>query len=315
MMLKRIVASWLLVALALGPTVSLEAQVTADADLEKGVLQVQSGDFEAALITLDGVVRRLAGQRGAASALARGQVYLGMAYLGLDQEPAARARFQDAWRADTGMKPSATEFPPRVLRLLEEARKQVLSASAAKTTPEPQPSPPPTAEAAGSSATAPKKSGSKLPLILLGAGAAAAGIAVAAGGGGSSGAKAPTATPATPATPAPPQVLVQTSWTGLAQSANRAFDFSTPAAGTLRITVNWTFTTSDVDVYLTTPTCTTSFSPSGICTVLASAELFAKPEVINTSVSSGGNYRVIVRYFDGTSATESGTVEVLYTRQ
>lgn len=313
MMLKRIVASWLLVALALGPPVALEAQATADADLEKGILQVQSGDFEAALITLDGVVRRLAGQRGAASDLARGHVYLGMAYLGLDQEPAARARFQDAWRADKGMKPSASEFPPRVLRLLEEARKEALSSSAAKSTAEPLASPQPTAEAAaGSSATAPKKGGSKLPLILLGAAGVIGGVAVAAGGGKAS---TTSTSPVSTATPALPQVLVQSSWTGLAQSANRAFDFSAPAAGTLRITVNWTFTTSDIDIYLTTPTCTTASSPEGVCTVFASAALFAKPEVINTSVSSGGNYRVVVRYFDGISATESGTVEVLYTRQ
>lgn len=180
-MVKRIVASWLLLALALGPPVSLEAQATADAELEKGVLQVQSGDFEAALITLDGAVRRLAGQRGATGDLARTHVYLGMAYLGLDQEKAARERFQDAWRVDNGMKPSASEFPPRVLRLLEEARKEVLSPSAAKTTPEPQASPQPTAKGgADSSATAPKKGGSKLPLVLVGVAAVGGGVALAA---------------------------------------------------------------------------------------------------------------------------------------
>lgn len=177
MMVKRIVASWLLAALALGPPVSLEAQAT-DADLAKGILQVQSGDFEAALTTLDAVVRRLAGQRGATSDLARADVYLGMAYLGLEQEPAARARFQDAWRADKGMKPSASEFPPRILRLLEEARKEVLSASPARTTPEPQPSPQPAA-GADSSATAPKKGRSKLPLVLVGVAAVGGGLALA----------------------------------------------------------------------------------------------------------------------------------------
>jgi hypothetical protein len=150
-----------------------------DPDLEEGVRQAQEGEYDRAVVTLDGVVRRLRQGGGTAAALSRAQVYLGVAYLGLNQEQAARTSFEAALRTQPSLALSPDEYPPRVVRVFEDVRRS--SAAAA----------PPKAPAAA----AKEKGGSRKPLILLGAaGVAAGGAAFAlAGGGGSS-----TSTPVTP---------------------------------------------------------------------------------------------------------------------
>src|SRR6187402_1634195 len=115
-MLKR----WLvlLLVLALGiPRAATAADV--DADLATGVRQAQEGDFENAVVTLDGVVRRLTGQPARAKDLARAYTYLSIAYLGLSQEQTAKAKFLEAWKADRDMSLSPREFPPRILEFFE----------------------------------------------------------------------------------------------------------------------------------------------------------------------------------------------------
>ena len=64
--------------------------------IELGVKQVEGGDFDAAVITLDAVARALAADGRRPRELTRAYTYLAIAYLGLSQEQTAKARFLEA---------------------------------------------------------------------------------------------------------------------------------------------------------------------------------------------------------------------------
>jgi hypothetical protein len=183
----------LVAALLAAPPLAPAPQATASPDLERGIRQAQEGEFERAVITLDGVVRTLKGRDGASKSLSRAYVYLAVSYLGLGQEPAARGSFLEALRIDPALELSSKEYPPRIVKLFEETRRS----AAASLPPPPTTSAPPPQQPATTTPPAEKKGGSKTPLILLGVGgAAAAGVAVAASGGGSSSpSSSPTPTP------------------------------------------------------------------------------------------------------------------------
>jgi hypothetical protein len=180
-MRRRLCLFWALALLAR----PIEPQQSAeDPEVAKGVRQVEEGELEAGIFTLDVAARRLGGQPAARHELSRAYLYLGIAYVGKAQEALARARFRDALQQQGALSLSPDQFPPKVIALFEAAR-QELAQSAAATPAQPVPNDP---------VAAPKKGGSKTPLILLGVGgAAAAGVAVAAGGGGAG----QTATPQT----------------------------------------------------------------------------------------------------------------------
>jgi hypothetical protein len=180
----------------------LMAQQPTEQSLETGIRQVQEGEFETAIITLDGVVRRLSSEKPVRKdVVAKAYAYLSVAYFALGQEQTAKEKFAEGWKVDPTFEPSASEFPPRYLKFLQEARKDAIAAAAAeKKTPatakaSPSPAVPPEAPQA-------KKGGSKTVPILLGvAGAAGAAVAVSSGGGG--GGPEPRATPAPTPTPTP----------------------------------------------------------------------------------------------------------------
>lgn len=130
-----------------------------DPFLAMGTRQVRDGDFEAAVFTLDAVVRRLSGEPARVKELARAYVYLGTAYVGLEHEDAAKGKFREALKLDPDLRLSPDEFPPRVIKVFET---QVLKRTVAA-----------------------KKRGAKTFLILGGVGAAAAvGISAATSEGG-----------------------------------------------------------------------------------------------------------------------------------
>ena len=179
-----------------------------DPVLEEGVRQAQEGEFEQAVITLDGVVKRLRGGGGSPKDLSRACVYLGVAYLGLGQEQAARTSFLEALRRDPLLELSRREYPPRIVDVFQDVRR-----SAAATLPAAAAPPPVTDRSAPKTPAAPapaaKKGGSKTPLVLVGlGGAAAAGVAVAASGGGGGGGG--TSSPAPVATPVAPSSITLT---------------------------------------------------------------------------------------------------------
>lgn len=154
-------------------------QATSDPEVAKGVRQVEEGDYEIAILTLDAATRRLAAKRASSPDLGQAYLYLGIAYVAKGHETLAKAKFQEALAhtKDLGVNPD--KFPPKVLELIEEARHEAIAA-------------------------APKRGGLKTALILLGVGGAAtAGVAVAAGGGASQAATAQS-TPTTTTLPGMP---------------------------------------------------------------------------------------------------------------
>ena len=79
----------------------------ADADVRRGIALVDDGEYDSAIIALDGAVRRLASTPGhAMNDLAEAYFYLGVAYLGKGQETSAKARFREAVRQARDMSPS-----------------------------------------------------------------------------------------------------------------------------------------------------------------------------------------------------------------
>lgn len=103
----------LVLMVGVGPTQTPTAVPT----LEAGVSQVGVGDYMRALLTLNDVVRQLAGTK-----LARAHAYRAVAYLALDEPERAIAAARLALQADPGIAIGAGEFTPDVVRLFEAAR-------------------------------------------------------------------------------------------------------------------------------------------------------------------------------------------------
>jgi len=275
------------VALGLGLAFICSAGVAAqapveDEELANGIRQAQEGDFDEAVVTLDGVVRRLAAQPGRAKELARAYTYLAIAYYGLSQEQMAKARFLEAWRADPEMELSSSEFPPRILRFLEEAAEEARKAGPAPTKAGAAPAPAPggasgtTAAASGAPA---KKGRSKTLPILLGVGAAAGvGVAVAAGGGGG-GSPTPAATP-------PPVPTASVSSPAAGQSIN----CTTPVTATVTVNNPTSSALGITGLRLNTAATSGGCTPTTFtyATLVASVAAGQSATVLSRSLYSGG---------------------------
>ncbi len=139
-------------------------------------------------------------------------------------------------------------------------------------------------------------------------------------GGGSGGSTSPT----TPATPPPRvrNVILQSTFSGLEPfdtSEMVWFDpFTTTATGDVDITVDWTFASNDVDVFLARGTVGQAQSPA--CQedrpdcpleLVASTETLSKPETLTIFGLAAGSYLVVVVNFGTT--VESGVVLVGFT--
>jgi hypothetical protein len=170
-------------------------------ELAVGMRQVEEGDLDAAVITLDTVIQRLATVKGTEKDRATAHLYLSMAHLGLSQWERARAEMREAWRNNKELRLDPLKFPPRVLQTFEEAKQDAKGTDASQPLSKDQPSPPPGPTPQVVSAD--KKGGSK-GLLVIG-GLALAGGGVAAAGGGSN-PPSPTPLPAsTPVISTPPQ--------------------------------------------------------------------------------------------------------------
>jgi hypothetical protein len=214
--------------LLLGPSLSL-AQTAADPDVSEGVRQVETGDYDAAILTLDNAARRLAADPAQVKDLSRAYLYLGIAYLGKGHEAAARAKFREAVMKMRDLTLSPEDFPPKVIDLFEAARAEAMKAQVSPEAPAVTPEPAPPEK---------KKGGSKTLLLVGGIGGAAAlaGIALAGGGGGGT-----SSSSATPPTPTPPPVTTD-DLTGFlpASEGSQRFPIQVRAGGELRAELNWT---------------------------------------------------------------------------
>jgi ankyrin repeat protein len=119
-------------ALLLAAPADVLAQAGADPDLARGVTQVEEGDFEAGIATLDTVVKKIGADRTRSRDLTRAYLYLAIAYLSLSEEAAARARVIDALNTDPRLTLSPTEFSPKVIDFVNRIKAQTTKPAPAR---------------------------------------------------------------------------------------------------------------------------------------------------------------------------------------
>ncbi len=201
-----------------------------DPEVVKGMRQVDEGDYDAAIVTLDAASRRLAGDPARVRDLSQAYLYLGIAYVGKGHEAAAKANFREAVRQIKDLVLSTDKYPPKVIDLFEAAREEVSHDAA----PSPAPSP------GASSAAPPKKGGSHKGLIIGGVLLAGAGAAIAAGAGGGGGSSSSSSS----SSPTNMQVFTDKL------SANNTLGYTVTASkgGTLEATLTWSTRTISLTI-------------------------------------------------------------------
>ena len=225
-MLRKALSGMLALGLLGAPSPTTAQSAPSDAELVKGIRQVDEGDYDAAIVTLDAASRRLAGDPGRVADLSQAYLYLGIAYVGKGHEAAAKAKFREAVRQIRDLVLSTDKYPPKVIDLFEAARDEVNRTSAPEAAPAPSPAAPVSA--------APKKTGgSHKGLIIGGVVLAGAGAAVAAaGGGGGSGSGSGSGSTA--------DTRTSQVFTGNLPSQDiRGFTVTATKAGTLEATLTW----------------------------------------------------------------------------
>lgn len=257
---------------------------TNSVELAKGISQVEEGDLDAAIITLDAVVQRLTGAQGRNVELALAHLYLGMSYLGVSQLERATTQMRKAFLNNKGMKLDPKKFPPRVIQAYEEAKAEALQGKG-----------PGPAETSG-------KGGGRSKALLVVGGFAVAGGAVALSGGSS---------PASPSvTPVPaPQVLVSGGSGVPAPNVTTRFSsFTVPSAGVIQYIGNWTLGSSTFSLKLG-QNCG-GFGPY----VAETPPSTTRPLTLTHSVSAGGVYCPYAFYVSGVSG-ESFSYQIVFTPQ
>jgi hypothetical protein len=129
------------------------------------------------------------------------------------------------------------------------------------------------------------------------------------GGGGGGGGGGITNSSHTPTR----SIITQQGWT-LEVEQYHGFELTFTVTGsgagtaTMDATVEWTFASNDIDIYLTTTACTAEAFASLSCSYVAKADGLSKPERITFTLTAAGTYRLwIVNFGPG---RESGTLEV-----
>jgi hypothetical protein len=291
--LRKTLAVALATSLSWGPAFAQTA--TTDPELLRGIRQVDDGDYDPAIVTLDAAARRLAADPARSRDLSQAYLYLGIAYIGKGHEAAAKAKFREAVAQIKDLTLSPDKFPPKVIDLFEAARAEAKAQTAAA------------APATGAAPAAPPKKkggGGKTILIVGGLAAVGGGVALAAGGGGGGSASGGGGTTPPPTT-APPAPRSSQTFTGsLVDQEQRGFVVTATRAGTLDATVTW----SDRSLALSLG-CQTEAAPYTQCgtsnrTSDTTATLTAT--VVQTS------YLILVSNYAGRSGAESFTLTVLY---
>jgi len=147
-MIRRLACCLFVVGVAFGQAVSLAQDQVTCPELEEGIRQVREAEFDAAVVTLDRLARRLDEQGGQSKLLGRTYVYLSVAYLGLSQVERAKTKFLEALEADEALAISPSEFPPKYLEFFQEAREDAAATQTASVAP-----PPTVGERSGSAGT------------------------------------------------------------------------------------------------------------------------------------------------------------------
>jgi hypothetical protein len=258
-----------------------------DPEIQKGIKQVDDGDYDAAILTLDGAARRLAADPKRGRELSQAYLYLGIAYVGKGQEAAARARFREALGQIKDLSLSPDRYPPKVIDVFEAAKEDM-----AKTPPAAKPAPPPEK----------KGGGGKTLLIIGGVAAVGAGVAVAAGGGGESG---------PPATTGPTTDTFGPITLSIAECC-RNFGIFVARAGTLNATVTWTNAAVQFAMSLDDPD--NNFNTVATSNQTGNLEARLQGQVTNLANGNPKRYDLNV-YFDdhnGAAQSDSFTLRVTH---
>jgi len=299
--LRQTLALGLAASLLWAPIVAGQA-VTSDPEVLRGIRQVEDGDYDPAIVTLDAVARRLSGDPARTRDLSQAYLYLGIAYIGKGHEAAAKAKFREAVAQIKDLTLSPDKFPPKVIDLFEaareEARAQAQSAAPAPTT---------TLPTAAPVSPPPKKGGGgKTILIIAGLAAAGGGVALAAGGkGGSSGTSTTPTTPAATPTPAPTASSTLERTDAVPNGEFRGFVVTASKAGTLQAKVQW----HNRDVKLDLG-CQESNAPYTACN--GTYVRINDTEATYSVPVQQKEYLVIVSNFSGLPGAEAFTVLIQY---
>ena len=114
----------LLASCARPPASSRRRRLAPGADVAAGVRQVEEGDFEGAIVTLEAAAARLRGDPKSVRLLVQADIQLGVAHVALDHTPQAVQAFAEALALDPKLRLGADRFSPKVLRAFETAREQ-----------------------------------------------------------------------------------------------------------------------------------------------------------------------------------------------
>src|SRR3954470_10024789 len=121
--LRQPLAVALIASLCAAPFAAAQSPAV-DTDLARGIRQVEDGDYDPAIFTLDAAAQRLKGDPARVRDLSQAYLYLGIAYIGKGHEAAAKAKFREAVAQIKDLTLSPDKFPPKVIDLLEAAREE-----------------------------------------------------------------------------------------------------------------------------------------------------------------------------------------------
>jgi hypothetical protein len=130
----RRAVSWALIfacgALPVGATAQ-ETTASAESGIATGVRQVEEGDFEGAVASLEAAIARLRGDPQRVRLLVQADIQLAVAHTALDHTAQAVQAFSEAITLDPNLRLDPQRFSPKVLRVFETAREQAARRTAA----------------------------------------------------------------------------------------------------------------------------------------------------------------------------------------
>jgi hypothetical protein len=123
----RRAVSWVL-AVACGampaPAAVQETTASTESGIATGVRQVEEGDFEGAVTTLESAIPRLRGDPKRVRLLVQADIQLAVAHVALDHTAQAVQVFTEALTLDPNLRLPPDRFSPKVLSAFETAREQ-----------------------------------------------------------------------------------------------------------------------------------------------------------------------------------------------
>jgi hypothetical protein len=123
--MRRTVSWTLILAVVALPAVArAQEAATAESGVATGARQVEEGDFEAAVTTLEAAIPRLRGDPARVRLLVQADIQLAVAHTALDHTTQAVQAFSEALTLDPNLRLDSDRFSPKVLRALETAREQ-----------------------------------------------------------------------------------------------------------------------------------------------------------------------------------------------